>query len=698
RFSIYFDSPLTFGKFFYLLSFSFAFGWIVTLIACSFKRIVNQIIHIVTLVLLTVLFFVQYGYFHFFGAFFRWSTIGMAGDVTDFYRETFQMVKGNWFSFILLAMPLLLYIVSVRHHAGKNPASWAGRGIIASVVLLAYLIPVVVISGHTEDYGDHHFFNYLTPVESVDRFGLLTETRQDFSELLFGTKEIEVNLDDLTSEVVNPFTKTPASSETEPATSEPATGPADSSEVTTEAPPVPIEYGYNVLDIDWDALIAGEKDKTIRGMHEYFSTVTPTKQNEYTGLFAGKNLIFLTLEGFSDKVVELAPDLYPTMYKMIHEGFDFTHFYVSCWGGSTASGEYSNMTGLFYKDAQCLKNTADNYMPFVLGNQLRKAGYLTQAYHNWRAEYYSRHLSHENYGYDYYAYDPNKVLAKDRRLDFSGYISGSKGYDWPMSDDVLALLSLPHYIDSEVPFHAYYMTVSGHATYSWGGNAMSRKHREDVAYLPYSETVKAYIAANMEVELMLTRMCNALEERGILEDTVFVMCCDHYPYGLTYNAENDKYDYSYTRYLSELYGIPTENIMNNPELYRNCLIIWSASMTEPVVVDEPCSTIDILPTVSNLFGLDYDSRLFMGTDILSDSENLVILNCDGTGTAWNWINRYGYYSTATKVFTPNEGFTATQDQINAYVSQINSIVTAKKKYSWLVLEKDYYKYLKSYIE
>lgn len=695
RFSIYYDTPLTFRKFFYLFAFSLAYGLLITTVAMCFSRKGNRIVHYVSLSFLTILFWVQYGYFHFFGAFFRWSTIGMANEVTDFYREALQMIRANWFAFVLLTMPLLFYILYMRRYAAKRRAMLPKLGIQGGTVLFVYVLAVVVVSLNRmpEHFSDYDFYNYLTPVESVDRFGLLTETRQDLKELLFGAKEIEINLDQLTETVDNPFdvpdTKVPP-----PDTG----GDTPGSDTSGVEPPPVIEYGYNVLEIDWDALISGESDKTIRDMHTYFSTVSPTKQNEYTGMFAGKNLIMLTLEGFSGKVLELAPDLFPTMTKMASEGFVFENYYHGVWGGSTASGEYANMSGLFYKDANCLKNTADNYMPFMLGNQFKELGYTTLAFHNWRAEYYSRHLSHPNYGYDYYAYDPNKALNASKRLDFSAYVSGSKGYDWPMSDDILALLSIP-YLPTDEPFHAYYMTVSGHATYSWGGNSMSRKHRAEVTALglPYSETILAYIAANMEVEAMLTRLCNALEEAGILEDTVFVMATDHYPYGLTYNASTDEYDYSFTTYLAELYGISENNIMNNPELYKNSLILWSASMEEPVHVSTPCSAIDILPTLSNLFGLAYDSRLMIGCDVLSNPDNLVILNCDGTGSAWNWINRYGYYNTASGKFSVNEGVSVDTSKLDTYISQMNTIVKAKRKYSYLVLEKDYYRYLEDYI-
>ena len=98
-------------------------------------------------------------------------------------------------------------------------------------------------------------------------------------------------------------------------------------------------------------------------------------------------------------------------------------------------------------------------------------------------------------------------------------------------------------------------------------------------------------------------------------------------------------------------------------------------------------------TISNLFGLEYDSRLLMGVDILSDTMPLVILNQDGDGSAWNWINAYGAYNSATKTFTPYPGFEASDEEIAAYVKQMNGVVQRKNKYAHLILEKNYYAYL-----
>jgi phosphoglycerol transferase MdoB-like AlkP superfamily enzyme len=259
-------------------------------------------------------------------------------------------------------------------------------------------------------------------------------------------------------------------------------------------------------------------------------------------------------------------------------------------------------------------------------------------------------------------------------------------FPWVPSDHDTAKVTVNDFIDKE-PFHVYYMTISGHTNYNWSGNNMCKKHRAFMNNycqqygLDYSEEVKAYLACQYEVELMLTELVNNLRDAGILDRTVFVMGADHYPYGLS--------DAS----LAELYGIPQGSINSNFELYRNAFIIWNSAMQEPVHVDTPCSAIDILPTVSNLFGLEYDSRLMAGTDVLSDTEPVVIINFDGGAGSWNWITRYGSYRTSNKTFTPAEGFTATESEIEAYVKSVNNLVSAKRKYAFYVIENDYYSYV-----
>ena len=116
------------------------------------------------------------------------------------------------------------------------------------------------------------------------------------------------------------------------------------------------------------------------------------------------------------------------------------------------------------------------------------------------------------------------------------------------------------------------------------------------------------------------------------------------------------------------------------EVYRSTLIIWSGDMQEPIVVDKPCCSMDILPTLLNLFGLEYDSRLLAGTDILSDSPGLAVFKNR------SFITEEGRYNARTDTWTPNEG----SDKDMTYASQIYSHVKDLFNYSVRILDNDYY--------
>ena len=162
----------------------------------------------------------------------------------------------------------------------------------------------------------------------------------------------------------------------------------------------------------------------------------------------------------------------------------------------------------------------------------------------------------------------------------------------------------------------------------------------------------------------MKELMDRLEAAGIAENTVIVLSADHYPYGLP--KEN----------IDELAGHAVES---NFELYRNHLIIYKKGMN-PVIVDKPCDSLDIIPTISNLFGLEYDSRLLMGEDILSSAPPLVIFSNR------SWITDRAMYDSSKGKVTFLDG----TEKDDEYVKQINRKIADKFKYSARILETDYY--------
>ena len=208
------------------------------------------------------------------------------------------------------------------------------------------------------------------------------------------------------------------------------------------------------------------------------------------------------------------------------------------------------------------------------------------------------------------------------------------------------------------------MTCSAHCNYNFMGNAQCKKNQNLVQDLPYSNALKAYIAANLELEKGLTSMIAQLEEAGIADDTVIVLTSDHFPYGLGTAWGNDH------DCLAELYGVSRYDEIDRD---RNSLIIWSGCLEgEGIQIDAPVSSLDILPTLSNLFGLEYDSRLSIGRDVLGTEEAIV---------PWpdcSWVTELGKFDTSTKTFTP---FVDESQIPEGYVDRISSIVRTRVSFS-----------------
>ena len=227
---------------------------------------------------------------------------------------------------------------------------------------------------------------------------------------------------------------------------------------------------------------------------------------------------------------------------------------------------------------------------------------------------------------------------------------------WPESDLEMIDVTVPQYIDHQ-PFSIYYMTVSGHCGYSLKENAQSRKNYDLVKDLDYVEAVKCYLASQLELEKAMTSLIKQLEDAGIADDTVIVIGTDHYPYGL----ERSTTWKNTADYICELYGVEK---MDRFTRDSNALIIWSGCLEDmDLKVEEPVYSLDILPTLSNLFGVEYDSRLLVGRDVFSGEIPLVLW------PDYSWKTDKGTYDATNGLFTPAQGASVGEDYID-YVSAL----------------------------
>lgn len=398
-------------------------------------------------------------------------------------------------------------------------------------------------------------------------------------------------------------------------------------------------YEKNNLDLD---LSSNKLNKDIK---EYIDNNPGTSKNKYTGMFENKNLIFVVAESFSE--IGIDKDRTPTLYKLTNNGFIFDNFYVPYYL-STIGGEFQSLTGLYPNYSTLTKwKSGKNSFPYGLATTFKEKGYNTYAYHAHDGYFQNRYKYLKALGFD-------NFKACNMELDINCNM-------WPESDIEMIKATTNDYINSDKPFMTYYMTVSGHLDYTKESNSIVSKNWDLVKNLDYSDKAKSYLATQIELDRAMESLLKELENKGILEDTVIVLLADHYPYGLSLEEINELSSYK----RDELF-----------EINHNALIIYNSSMKN-ISITKVGMPIDVLPTIYNLFDIKYDSRLFAGSDLLSNNEGMVILD------NLSWITDKGKYNSL------NGKYSGDIDS-----DYINNIIQNKIIFSRNMITYDGYRYIK----
>jgi phosphoglycerol transferase MdoB-like AlkP superfamily enzyme len=641
------------GKIIFPIVFTLPIGCLLTFLSGIFHKLVNKLLFWLFTGFICLIFSVQLIYFYVFKVYFSFQSMGMAGDAfSEFGSDIATAMKENILGLTLIFLPLAALAVLMKLFFDCKRRSIKEQGILLSGSVFLHIVTLLLLMIFGKgDYTPYDLYHN-TRVQDLcgKQLGILTMTRLDITNLM--DKESKLVLAD--TDIIDwEITETPTMVPTviPEATAAPEPKEPDASPTPTPLPtPTPIDKSPNVMDIDFNALAEEEKDKTIKTLHQYFASVAPTNKNEYTGMFEGYNLILITAEGFSPYAIH--PEKTPTLHKLVNEGFVFQNFYTALWQTSTSDGEYVPLTGLIPVGSRSMYHARNNLWPFSLAHQFNQLGLNSRAYHNHTYTYYQRDETHPNLGYDY------KGVGNGLELPHNV---------WPNSDLEMIDATVDEYIGEE-QFHVYYLTVSGHMNYTFVGNSMSYKNKEFVEDLPYSSDCQAYVACQVELDKALEQLINKLEEAGVADKTVIALSADHYPYGW----EKEK--------LDEIAG---HTVDPNFEVYRNHFILWNPAMEENIVVEEPCSSMDILPTLSNLFGLEYDSRLMMGRDIFSEANPLVILSNR------SFITDKVMYNAET-----GDATLLTEEELpEDYISNLNKIIKNKFSVSQSIVKSDYYLYV-----
>ena len=591
-------------KFAFAAGFSLVFAAALSVVGTFMKKTAQFVYMLLVTLVLVILFESQVIYELVFGTLYSVSQTQLGGDaITSFWRETLATVLENLPVVLLLLLPLPVLIVLKLFAKGLF-----GRSDLMSKLLLlvlavaAWMVTIWGIGQGGKGYfSDYYFYhaNDVTTTQTAQRFGVLTAFRLE----LFGSKmEAKDFLAQIPEKTEKPETTPPAENAGETQAPE-QTVPETTEPVVTE----PVEY--NIMEFDFDALNGKTKDETIRAVNDYVATLTGTNKNEYTGMLKDYNLIMICAESFATGAIH--PELTPNLYRMTQEGIIFNNYY-NAFPNNTTDGEYSFLIGLNPdgtrdKIASSFYATRNSYIPFTASMAFtEQLGIQPYGYHNHVSTYYARNYTHTNIGY--------KMKFNKAGMKF--------GVNWPSSDYEMVQQTIEDYLGQD-QFLAYYMTFSGHYKYSVASNGMSKRNWDLVKDLEgLDDTAKSYIACHIELDKAVGYLLQRLEEEGVADRTAIVLAGDHFPYGLT----DEQY--------SSLIGYEIDEFSK----YKSSLLFWVGGLEEPIVVDEYCCNVDILPTILNLWGLEFDSRMLAGTDVFSDGPHIAVRVDKSFYTDKLWLN------------------------------------------------------------
>lgn len=414
-------------------------------------------------------------------------------------------------------------------------------------------------------------------------------------------------------------------------------------------------YEYNVRNfyvnyIRKDEVISSEEDKLL---DEKFNKTIEHKNN-YTGLFEGKNVLFIQLESIDKFLV--TKNIMPTLYSLQNNSINFNdHYSFVSGGGSTFNSEFMVTTG--YTNPISINRSAytfsKNDYSYSLPNLLKNEGYIVNAFHMNSSEYYSRDVNYKKYGYD--SFNSLKSMDNGKYYTDTSYWLDTELINNPIFNEKI--------FDTENKFANFIITYSAHMPFQTNKGVCSLLVDDETKENnEYTEFDCLKLQAK-ETDDMIKLILENLKEKDLIDNTILILYADHYLYTLA------------DKTLLDNYKITDNNLINN-----TTFMIWS-NKQKKVNINKTTSQLNILPTVANILGLDYRPNYYLMEDALDKNyEGLV------------FFSDYSWYD--GNVYVDNGIVTNGKKISDKELERKNNLVNELIKTNDAVLTTDYFKNIK----
>jgi len=343
---------------------------------------------------------------------------------------------------------------------------------------------------------------------------------------------------------------------------------------------------------DWISFTDSEEfnqDK-VEQVKNFLAQLPDHNNNEMTGIFKDKNVLFIQAESFNNFAID--PALTPNIYKIVKEGISIKGFDTPSLPGSTSDTEFlTNLSIIPNSEGYAASHRyINNTFPVGLPKLFNNLGYRTKGMHNNYSLYYSRNKMFPTYGYQDFMQCTH--FGYEDHQDDSTIMNV---YKWIPVEQLCKSLD-------------YWITYSGHQPYGIDAGAVG-VHEEDVKkirelYPNLNDEFTSYLAKNMDLDNAVGQFLTEMEKAGRLDNMVIVFFGDHLVKQLDSGADSNFYQATGRTYSTDD--------------FKTGLYIYNSQYARehgPLVYEKVSTCLDMLPTIANMWGIQYDTKKVMGRDI-----------------------------------------------------------------------------------
>ena len=398
------------------------------------------------------------------------------------------------------------------------------------------------------------------------------------------------------------------------------------------------------------------QEKATELFNDYFNTKEKTKENKYTGVLTGKNIVFVHMESMQSFLMNLSfngKDVTPNLKRLAKEGMHFTNFYPQVSTGTSSDTEFTLLTGLMPASSGTVFVSYYDRNYFTIPKYLASRGYETFSMHGNLSSMWNRNKAHPSLGYnsmyfgDVFDYTDKDVinLGINDSLFFKEAIPMLESIEKNNTNYMGTVITLSNHSPFKLASMHSNLDLTSHYEVT-NDSGITQTLEKD--YLS-STSVGEYIKSANYADNALGDFISYIKNSNYFNNTVFVFYGDH-------DAKLSRNEINYLYNLNPETGGVYKKGDKNYVLYdyyehelnkKTPLIIWSKNKDlQSIFKGEVTYTMgmyNVAATILNMYGIY--NKYNVGEDIFTVKDNNLVTYPNG-----NILTNKVYYNNSTNEY------------------------------------------------